>query len=107
MWKGRQEINGGHCLVAWDKVSSPKCLGGLGLPNLKLLNLALRCRWVLLKRVDQTKAWAGLDIQFPSLCTTIFDAATCYTIGNGVRARFWTDRWLNGDNVVDIAPNVV
>jgi hypothetical protein len=42
-WRGRQEINGGHCLVAWYKVASPKYLGGLGMPKLWLLNLAVRC----------------------------------------------------------------
>jgi hypothetical protein len=67
LWKGRQETNGGHFLVAWDKVD----WGGLGLPDLKLLNLALWCRWVWLKRVGPTKAWARLDIQLrtqPMIC---------------------------------------
>jgi hypothetical protein len=41
MWKGRQEVNGAHCLVAWDQVASPNCFGGLGIPNLRLLNLPL------------------------------------------------------------------
>ncbi|XP_071681641.1 uncharacterized protein [Lolium perenne] len=45
LWKGRQEVKGGHCLVAWDKVTLPKDLGGLGILNLRLLNLALRCWW--------------------------------------------------------------
>jgi hypothetical protein len=48
MWKGRTDISGGHCLVAWDKVTSPKRCGSLGLPNLHLLNVALRCRWAWL-----------------------------------------------------------
>jgi hypothetical protein len=43
MWKGRADISGGHCLVAWDKVTSPKRCGSLGIPNLRLLNVALRC----------------------------------------------------------------
>jgi hypothetical protein len=41
LWKGRCEISGGHCLVAWDKVASPKPLGGLGILNLRLLNLVV------------------------------------------------------------------
>jgi hypothetical protein len=106
-WKGRQEVKGGHCLVAWDKVTSPKDLGGLGIPNLHLLNIALRCRWAWLQKVDPSKAWAEFNIQLPSLCSAIFDAATCYVLGNGERARFWSDRWLDSSRVVEIAPNVV
>jgi hypothetical protein len=106
MWKGRREVKGGHCLVAWDKVASPKLLGGLGIPNLKLLNLALRCRWSWLQKVDPSKAWADFNIQTPSLCSAIVDAATYYELGNGERARFWKDRWLGGEKVEDIAPHV-
>jgi hypothetical protein len=43
MWKVHREVNGGHYLVAWEEVTTPKCFGGLGIPNLRLLNLALRC----------------------------------------------------------------
>ncbi|KAM0901257.1 hypothetical protein ACQ4PT_020090 [Festuca glaucescens] len=107
LWKGRMEINGGHCLVAWDKVASPKLLGGLGIPNLKLLNLALWCRWAWLQKVDPSKAWVDFNIQLPSLCSAIFDSATCYVLGNGEWARFWKDRWLGGDKVEDIALHVV
>jgi hypothetical protein len=106
MWKGRREVKGGHCLVAWDKVASPKRLGGLGIPNLKLLNLALRCRWSWLQKVDPSKAWADFNIQTPSLCSAIVDAATYYELGNGERALFWKDRWLGGEKVEDIAPHV-
>ncbi|KAM0830939.1 hypothetical protein ACQ4PT_065880 [Festuca glaucescens] len=62
LWKGRPEVKGGHCLVAWDKVASPKSLGGLGIPNMRLLNLALRCRWAWLKKLDPSRPWADFDI---------------------------------------------
>jgi hypothetical protein len=41
--QARRDVMGGHCLVVWDRVASPKDNGGLGLPNLQLMNLALRC----------------------------------------------------------------
>jgi hypothetical protein len=31
LWHDKIEANGGHCLVAWSKVSRPKELGGLGI----------------------------------------------------------------------------
>jgi hypothetical protein len=33
-WKGRMDAKGGHCLVAWPKVTRPKELDGLGIANL-------------------------------------------------------------------------
>ncbi|KAM0826331.1 hypothetical protein ACQ4PT_068947 [Festuca glaucescens] len=88
-------------------VAFPKCFCGLCIPNLRLLNLALRCRWSWLQKVDTSKAWSEFNFQLPSLSIAILDSATCYKLSNGERARFWKDRWLNGDRVVDIAPNVV
>jgi hypothetical protein len=29
LWRGRKEANGGHCMVAWSKVTRPKELGAL------------------------------------------------------------------------------
>ena len=41
LWKGRKEINGGSCLVAWEKVMRPLELGGLGIINLETMGWAL------------------------------------------------------------------
>ena len=48
LWKGRKEVHGGHCLLAWTKVSRPKELGGLGIHELEVLSWALRmkCLWI-------------------------------------------------------------
>lgn len=42
VWKGRPQVNGGCCLVSWDKVQRPLNLGGLGIPNLQLMGWALQ-----------------------------------------------------------------
>lgn len=39
--EGRQQVNGGCCLVAWDKVQRSLDLSGLGIPNLQLMGWAL------------------------------------------------------------------
>jgi hypothetical protein len=106
LWKGRRVVNSGHCLVAWEEVSAPKSFGGLGIPNLQLLNLALRCRWVWLQWTDPTKAWYEFDLQLSRLSVALFEAATLVDLGNGERAKFWQDRWLDGSKVADIAPNL-
>jgi mannosylglycoprotein endo-beta-mannosidase len=107
MWKARLDVRGGHCLVAWEQVASPKVLGGLGLPNLRLLNLALRSRWAWLQRVDSTKAWAEFNLQIPHLARALFESATVVILGDGERALFWKDRWLNGVRVADLASNLL
>jgi hypothetical protein len=38
LWRGREEAKGGHCLLAWPKVTRAKELGGLGLSDLQSLN---------------------------------------------------------------------
>jgi hypothetical protein len=50
LWRGCKEANGGHCLVAWSKVTRPKELGGLGISDLQNLNWALRVRWLWLRK---------------------------------------------------------
>lgn len=51
LWRGRKEANGGHCMVAWGKVTRPKELGGLGISDLQCLNRALRVRWIWLQKL--------------------------------------------------------
>ncbi|KAM0899529.1 hypothetical protein ACQ4PT_021212 [Festuca glaucescens] len=67
LWKGRKDVKGGHCLVAWSKVCTPKEWGGLGVPNLRMMNMALRARWLWLQRVDEGRGVSS-TFRFPLWC---------------------------------------
>ena len=55
LWCRRAEANGGNCAVAWDSVCAPKWAGGLGIPNLRWLNVAMQARWPWLQWVDSSR----------------------------------------------------
>lgn len=63
MWRERREAQGGHCLLAWPKVTRPLELGGLGIHDLKSLCWALRMRWLWLGKMKPDKPWAAFPIQ--------------------------------------------
>jgi len=55
LWKGRKDVKGGHCLLAWPKVARPHELGGLGISSLQQLGWALRMRWLWLQKTEPDK----------------------------------------------------
>jgi len=57
LWKGRRDVRGGHCLLAWPKVTRSLNLGGLGISNLQNLGWALKLRWLWLQKTEPDKAW--------------------------------------------------
>ncbi|KAE8818702.1 hypothetical protein D1007_03520 [Hordeum vulgare] len=106
MWKGRRNVQGGHCVVAWDQVCTPKAIGGLGVPNLRLLNAALRAKWPWLERTDPNRPWKEFNLQVSCKSLGIYRAATRYVLGDGESARFWTDWWMSDGRIEEIMPNV-
>lgn len=107
LWRGREDARGGHCLVAWDIVCRPYELGGLGLPNLKYLGWALRMRWLWLRRTEPQRPWTQLDIQVPDQLRAFFSIAVNVEVGNGAQTMFWTDRWIHGQSIADLAPRLI
>jgi hypothetical protein len=106
LWRGRKEAKGGHCLLAWPKVTRPKELGGLGLSDLQSLNWALRVRWVWLKKTNSSKPWVAFQLQSSAPVQDLFKMAMASEIGDGTETLFWKDRWLNGQRLEDLAPHV-
>jgi hypothetical protein len=94
IWDIDEEANpGGKCKVRWLTVCSPKEVGGLGLPNLKLFCRALRLRWMWHEWSDPPRPWVGTPTPCDAKDQELFHAATRVTIGDGARALFWRSTW--------------
>jgi hypothetical protein len=104
LWRGRKEFRGGHCLLAWPKVTCPKELGGLGISELKNLCWALRARWPWLQKTDPSRPWADFPIHVCKVVKNLIAAAIITKLGDGANTLFWKDRWLEGRCIKDIAP---
>ena len=106
LWCRRAAANGGNRAVAWDLVCTPKWAGGLGLPNLRWLNVAMQARWPWLHRADICRPWSEFNIRVPREAKRLFLAATRSEANAGLNTLFWEDRWIDGLRVQDIAPNI-
>jgi hypothetical protein len=103
LWRGRKDAKGGHCLLAWPKVTRPLELGGLGIHDLKSLCWALRMRWLWLEKTQPDKPWAAFPIQVQEPVKALFAAAMNTIVGDGNTTMFWTDNWLHGTSLAVLA----
>jgi len=106
LWRGRRDAKGGHCLVAWVKACRPLELGGLGISDLKSLGWSLRMRWLWLQKTEPHRPWTALPFHVPEQVRVFFSMAVTSIIGDGANTLFWTDRWLNGQCIADLAPRL-
>lgn len=91
LWTGTESAHGGRCKVVWPIVCSPKDVGGLGLPDLRILGFALRLRWEWLRRTQPDSAWAALPSKVEKNVDHMFRASISIRLGDGATAPFWTD----------------
>jgi hypothetical protein len=106
LWKGEENANGGHCLVNWPMVARPKDIGGLGIPDLDKFGRALRLRWLWQDWTDDSKPWVGSELPCNEANRLLFKASTTISIGDGAKARFWHDNWLDGEAPKNFAPHL-
>jgi hypothetical protein len=74
---------------------------------MQLLNHALRMRWQWLSKTDTDKPWQGLEFSLHEVAEQMFRSCTSFQVGKGDRFNFWTDRWIHGSSVEDLAPNLM
>ncbi|WVZ68362.1 LOW QUALITY PROTEIN: hypothetical protein U9M48_017311 [Paspalum notatum var. saurae] len=105
-WAGADASSRSMCAVAWPVVARPLEFGGLGVLDLRLMCLALQVRWLWLRRCpeDGDRTWAGLPLKVAPEVHCLFQASVTFVVGDGRRTLFWTDSWINGKSVEDVAP---
>lgn len=104
LWKGRKEAQGGHCLIAWQRVARPKELGGLGISNIQSLGWALRVWRLWLRKTKPNKPWANLPMQASSQVQAICSMAMATEVRDDRNTLFWQDWWILGQRLEDVTP---
>lgn len=104
LWRGHKELRGGHCPVSWNSVTRPLHLGGLGIIDLEIMSWALRIRWLWQSKTQPDKPWAAFDISVPNKVRAMFEISVTTAVGDGATTLFWSDRWLQGKSIQDLAP---
>jgi len=106
LWQGKEKANGGCCLVDGKKVMRSLDRGGLGIPNLEVMAWALQIRWQWFTKTKADRPWSDLELPSHPNSLALFTIAVATEVGNGHNTLFWTDRWLHGCSVENLAPTV-
>lgn len=94
------------CRVAWGSVCALKQYGGLGVPNLERMGIALRSQCIWLERTAPKRPWHGLHLPVFEKERSFMAVSTISTLGNGESILFWMDNWLEASSIRCIAPAV-
>lgn len=123
-------------LVRWSILSRPKELGGLGIHSPILRNKALISKWIWRLSKDHNSLWARIitskykialpfgiqELKLPHQGGTWKDICKIVVgdehvkatleeewrrrIGNGLKTRFWLDKWLGDDTLKERYPRL-
>ena len=90
--------------MAWSRVCHPPDLGGLGIVDLQCFGYALGMRWLWQRRSEDPRPWHELSDESDRVVDAMFAASIFVELGDGRKALFWTDRWLQGESISDLVP---
>jgi hypothetical protein len=75
LWTGTDTVQGGKCSVAWNMVQRSLHLGGLDIPNLRVMGMSLWLRWLWLHWCNNSIPWSELSITIDKLSKAFFRAS--------------------------------
>uniref|UniRef100_J3L0J0 CCHC-type domain-containing protein n=1 Tax=Oryza brachyantha TaxID=4533 RepID=J3L0J0_ORYBR len=103
LWKGEDpdKVHNGSSLVNWHTVCRR-----LGILDLEKFARALRIRWLWMRWTDDSKPWVQFEIPCDEMDKILFKAATEIILGDGRKAQFWSDNWLQNRSLQTLAPNL-
>jgi hypothetical protein len=107
LWCGKDGDVRGKCMVAWKTCTRLKELGGLGIPDFKLVNTAFEVKWLWLQSSDASRAWSELPLNQSAEARDFFRASTQTIVGNGRGTLFWLDSWIDGVSIRTLAPTLL
>lgn len=107
LWSGMEIVNGGKCLVAWSKVQHPLSLGGLGIHDLKRFGRALRLHWLWLQQTKPDRCCCRMPVKDDNTTMAFYMASTSAELGDGTQIKFWSDQWLQGKRIAEVASYLV
>jgi mannosylglycoprotein endo-beta-mannosidase len=115
LWNDSEDNHKIH-LANWELVSMCKDYGGLGIPNLRDLNISLLASWLRRYNNDKDKLWKELldfkyETEKPNIFLSKTDGSSSFfkgfiwaahaaklgyrwNVGNGKKVRLWEDIWL-------------
>lgn len=85
LWSGTDAVVGGKCKVSWPVVCAPKCYGGLGIPDIRILGFALRLRWEWQRRTPDAPPWTRLPSRPKKMVDAMFATSVRIELGDGPR----------------------
>jgi hypothetical protein len=59
------------------------------------------------KKTVHDRPWVGLEFPIQQHVRKFFASSVITLVGDGSNTLFWTDRWLDGSSIKDLAPAVV
>ena len=68
---------------------------------------SLQRRWLWIEKTKLERSWAGLKIPFHMNTSVMFAISVVTSVaGKSENTMFWTDWWIHGCHLQDLAPNV-